>query len=180
MSQLVLLEEERPDLGTVGAGKAGSVLSISLWQPWATLVAIGAKRIETRSWPLSHRGILAVHATQKFDPECRALCREEPFRSCLAAAGYESADSLPRGAVVALVNVTRCRATSRPAFLPGGDETFHWVSRLSVQERAFGNYSPDRYGWDLELVQTIEPPIPATGGQRLWGWKPPAGFEVPR
>lgn len=31
-------------------------MAISLWQPWATLMAIGAKTIETRSWSTRHRG----------------------------------------------------------------------------------------------------------------------------
>jgi hypothetical protein len=35
---------------------------LTLTQPWATLVAIGAKRIETRSWPTRYRGLLAIHA----------------------------------------------------------------------------------------------------------------------
>jgi hypothetical protein len=33
---------------------------LTLAQPWATLVAIGAKKIETRSWPTNYRGPLAI------------------------------------------------------------------------------------------------------------------------
>jgi activating signal cointegrator 1 len=40
--------------------------AITLTQPWATLVAIGAKRIETRSWPTNYRGPLAIHAAKGF------------------------------------------------------------------------------------------------------------------
>lgn len=38
---------------------------ISLHQPWASLIALGAKRIETRSWDTSYRGPLAIHAAKK-------------------------------------------------------------------------------------------------------------------
>lgn len=38
--------------------------AITLTQPWATLVAIGAKRIETRSWATRYRGPLAIHAAK--------------------------------------------------------------------------------------------------------------------
>ncbi len=38
--------------------------AITLHQPWATLVAVGAKRIETRSWATSYRGPLAIHAAR--------------------------------------------------------------------------------------------------------------------
>jgi activating signal cointegrator 1 len=39
--------------------------AITLWQPWASLVALGVKTIETRSWQTSHRGPLAIHAAAK-------------------------------------------------------------------------------------------------------------------
>ena len=44
--------------GLLVAGVAGgaAVKALSLTQPWATLVAMGAKRIETRSWATSYRG----------------------------------------------------------------------------------------------------------------------------
>ena len=35
---------------------------ISLWEPWATLLATGQKRIETRSWSTDYRGPVAIHA----------------------------------------------------------------------------------------------------------------------
>lgn len=36
--------------------------ALTLWQPWASLVALGVKSIETRSWSTSYRGQLAIHA----------------------------------------------------------------------------------------------------------------------
>ncbi len=36
--------------------------ALSLHQPWASLIAIGAKRVETRHWTTSYRGPLAIHA----------------------------------------------------------------------------------------------------------------------
>lgn len=38
--------------------------ALSLWQPWATLIAIGAKTIETRSWGTRYRGRIAIHAAK--------------------------------------------------------------------------------------------------------------------
>ena len=46
-----------------------AVKVLTLTQPWATLVAIGAKKIETRSWSASYRGPLAIHAA------ARAACQ---------------------------------------------------------------------------------------------------------
>lgn len=38
---------------------------LSLWQPWATLIALGVKTIETRSWLLNYRGFIAVHSARR-------------------------------------------------------------------------------------------------------------------
>lgn len=42
-----------------------SIPVLSLWQPWATLVALGVKTIETRSWSTHYRGPLAIHAAAR-------------------------------------------------------------------------------------------------------------------
>ncbi len=36
--------------------------AITVWQPWASLLAIGAKQYETRSWATKYRGPIAIHA----------------------------------------------------------------------------------------------------------------------
>lgn len=41
--------------------------AITLWQLWASLLACGAKKYETRSWATSYRGPIAIHAAKK-DP----------------------------------------------------------------------------------------------------------------
>lgn len=51
--------------------------ALTLHQPWASLIAVGAKTIETRSWSTSHRGALAIHAG-KHRPECTQW-EEGPF-----------------------------------------------------------------------------------------------------
>ena len=44
---------------------------LSLIQPWATLVAIGAKKVETRSWKTPYRGWLAIHASKAFPKDAQ-------------------------------------------------------------------------------------------------------------
>ena len=46
--------------------------TLTLLQPWAMLVALEAKRIETRSWGTWYRGPLAIHADKRM-PKA-ALC----------------------------------------------------------------------------------------------------------
>lgn len=160
--------------------------ALSLLQPWASLVAIGAKRIETRSWSTRYRGPLAIHASAGFPPTCRKLCAEEPFRTVLLGAGLPiwrplggaieldpplpDWNALPRGQVLAVVTVADCLPTS-PTF---GSYPFlpEWLDELSDQERAFGNYEEGRWGWHLEDVHRLEPPVPAKGARGLWNWEP--------
>ncbi len=39
--------------------------TLTIWEPWATLIAQGRKQIENRSWSTTHRGTLAIHAGRK-------------------------------------------------------------------------------------------------------------------
>lgn len=39
--------------------------AITLWQPWASLIAVGAKTIETRGRQTHYRGPLAIHAATR-------------------------------------------------------------------------------------------------------------------
>jgi len=59
--------------------------AITLYQPWATLVALGKKKIETRSWKTDYRGPLAIHVAKKFTGEQRMLCRwaKQPLSDAL-------------------------------------------------------------------------------------------------
>jgi len=150
------------------------VRAITLTQPWATLVAIGAKRIETRSWATDYRGPLAIHAGMGLGPAGGVsglldLVTAEPFAAALAAAGIRRIDQLPRGAIVAVAEVADCVGTLS---LSG---TLFWSTpqgrawpTLTDQERAFGDYSLNRYGWMLSDVRPLATPIPYRGMLGLW------------
>jgi hypothetical protein len=135
--------------------------ALTLTQPWATLVAIGAKRIETRSWYTLYRGPLAIHAAKGMPDWAMDICQEEPFRTVLRAAGIFGVCDLPRGAVL---------ATCRLATVKQTDLLTSAIARLPEQELVFGDFSTGRYGWILDSVQSLPQPIRATGAQRLWNW----------
>lgn len=132
--------------------------AITLTQPWASLVAKGAKRIETRSWRTRYRGPLAIHAAKALPRPVRDLCEGEPLRSALASAGMTDVELLPRGAVIALCRVTHCRRTEECA--------------PPEPESLFGNYSPGRFAWLLAGVRPLDQPIPARGQLGLWNTGP--------
>jgi hypothetical protein len=127
---------------------------ISLWQPWASLIALGAKRIETRVWPTDHRGPIAIHAAKHFTDEEKALCEREPFKSVLEAAGI-TAETMPTGVVVAVADVADCIQFTE-GFDPGEPERF------------FGDFSPGRFGFKLENVRRLAEPVDCAGAQRVF------------
>lgn len=129
--------------------------AISLWQPWATLVAIGAKRFETRSWRPKYRGLLAIHAAKRMDVLLKEYCLQDPFYLELREAGYEISN-LPLGAIVAVVKLIDIQPVNKIR------------DSLRFNEKAFGNYADGRYAWQLELVKRLEKPIPMNGAQALF------------
>jgi activating signal cointegrator 1 len=132
----------------------------SLWQPWATLVALGEKRIETRSRPMKYRGPLAIHAaltTKGFDlltGDCdgkqegdwrygyigdwqASYCfrtGDEGTRGDAEMVNLEDGGhvALPLGAVVAKANMTECLHITawNPTPMMLGETLPRWAARL--------------------------------------------------
>ena len=154
---------------------------LSLWQPWASAIALGSKRIETRSWPTNYRGPLAIHASKRWT-------REEQELNCYyywcAALGTRMAqrdtiwDKMPLGCVVATCDLVDCRPTGsfrldeieherRSPLIDelGALHSYTWTERL------MGNFELGRFGWVLDNIKPLAEPIPFKGAQGL--------FEVP-
>lgn len=145
--------------------------ALSLTQPWATLVAIGAKRIETRSWVTPYRGEVAIHAAKKWTADDRYACWDEPIRSALAPTNlvdFGSYDDLPLdaierfrlplGAIVAVAALVQIDST----------DSLSRARWMSERELAFGDYSDGRYGWLLGCALPLREPIPCRGALGLW------------
>lgn len=140
--------------------------AITLHQPWASLVMIGRKLYETRSWPTPYRGVLAIHAGKTLPDYALDFCAE--FDGELTAAGIPDATELPLGVVLGCVRLTGCIRT---------DDGF--ARTLPAHAKAWGNWEPGRYAWRLEGPSPYGKPIPARGLQGLWDWTPP-GYPVDR
>jgi hypothetical protein len=150
---------------------------LSLWQPWASLIAVGAKLIETRSWSTSHRGPVAIHAAALWGHKQYQLCHSGVFYRALSAGGAFVPDMrtprrrppfcLPLGCIVAVAKVVDCfqiTPMSRP---------------LDDRELAFGNYETGRYGWELSDIVRLERPIPFKGRQGLFTLPPDVVGQLP-
>lgn len=135
---------------------------LSLWQPWATLMAIGVKTIETRSWPTSYRGLVAIQASKNWDKSRAAMCLTEPFRSalfqrCAVEAYYRSGNALPLGSILCVVNLDDCVPTERLEGEP-----------VAERERAFGDYRPGRFGWLTSCRRELVAPVSFRAHQGLF------------
>lgn len=143
-----------------------TIKAITLWQPWATLVAFGLKTIETRRWGTEYRGPLAIHAARAISEAGLALLhQDERTRELMAAAGYASLEAMPRGCVVAtgeLLAVVRLGM-----FNPT------WIETALPREAAWGDFRSGRYAWRLGEMRRLPEPIGVRGERGLWDWTRP-------
>jgi hypothetical protein len=130
--------------------------AISLWEPWATAIAIGAKTIETRHWPTRYRGPLAIHAA-KYAAEASFILTPA-VKPAFETAGITKISDLSFGKIVATCCLVGCVRT---------EDLSGKVPRL---EYALGNYGTGRFGWILKDVVRLPEPILAKGSQGFWEW----------
>ena len=128
--------------------------AITIRQPWAQLIALEEKKIETRSWMTRYRGPVAIHA---------GLMKAQP--DVLTRDGRRLADELikdipkplPHGAILAVANLVDVVPLSK-----------EYVEQLTLQERTFGDYRPGRFAWVLDDIRPLSRPIEWRGQQGLW------------
>ena len=128
----------------------GAMKALTLWQPWATAITHGGKRLENRGWPppasiLGKR--IAIHAGKTNDHRALAVLRSE---------GKLPACDIPTGCIVATCIV-------QGYVTPGGDTPIppgqvYWYS--------------GPFAWILTDVQTLLEAIPCRGMQGLWDVPP--------
>lgn len=121
--------------------------ALTIRQPWAQLIACGAKNIENRDWPTRYRGRIAIHSSAALHgSDVRAACdtmrRFIPrFSSRIFTA---EAKTYPLGAIIAIAYLSDCvQSCDSPWF--------------------FGPY-----GFVLENVRKLANPIPCKGALGLW------------
>lgn len=121
--------------------------ALTVCQPYAELIASGAKRVENREWSTSYRGPLLIHAGKS------TAWLEDPKRP---------PEGMVFGAVVAVATVVAC--------LPKGagtrTERAQWGptwADLYDHEHAHGTWC-----WVLEGVVRLRQPVPWRGAQGLW------------
>ena len=152
---------------------------ISLLQPWASLVVLGHKKIETRSWNTKYRGELLIHAS--VGKKYKSIPADDPlykyYHLLFAYSKIPPIEQLPYGAIIGKVNLidtyTSEELNSTQGFSNGKNEWTIHPEFGGGNELVFGDYSPNRYGWLLSDPVLFDKPIPAKGQLGIWNWEFP-------
>jgi len=123
--------------------------AISLWQPYASFIAIGVKPYETRHWRPPDKYVgerIGIHAAKR---SVGKLDREWWHR----VAGADAL--LPTGAIV-------CTAVLREVL---------WSQDVAWDE--YGNYAAGRFCWHMTDVEALPQPLPYRGRQGFFEWVQP-------
>lgn len=145
--------------------------AITIWQPWASLIAAGAKPYEFRRWPAPRSLVgkrVAIHAgARKVRPAevqelILCLTREEGRGTGLKVGpAMDVLDrhwhSLPLASVLCIATLGQPRKAS--AIFAGegdSDRIDHHV-----------------WAWPLTDIRLLEPFEPARGAQGWWNWRAP-------
>lgn len=140
-------------------GHRTPIRTLSIWQPWASLVAAGVKRHETRHWSTDYRGIIAIHAAKTVDTA------GAPDLLCQHVLGEFWPKTVPTGAGVAIGELTACEPSERVA------------DHLTPADRAAGNFTRGRFAWRIDRIRRLKTPIPLLGRQGLFHWTPDDDVE---
>lgn len=166
--------------------------AISLHQPWASLVALGIKKYETRSWSTKFRGRLLICSAKKAytsDSTIDGLLVSNRTNDICQLSGLglfheitlDFLDChLPLGKVLCVVDLVNCwemksypkhgkyynsRNEGIVTLHPGREIMIETVPEL---EQLCGDWQTGRYAWELANLMPLPEPIPIKGKQGLW------------
>ncbi len=154
---------------------ADPMYAITLHQPWASLIALGLKTVETRSWPAPQRLVgqrIAIHAGKRVVRQPGAAIERE----LRARLGHDWRLIIPTGAVLAsavLAGMARV-AHVDPLIGHAVHDLITEVSCAVGTRRTpidpWGDFSAGRWLWFLADVEALPDPVSAMGRQSFWRW----------
>lgn len=128
------------------------VRALSIWRPWAGLIAARIKPVENRPWSSPYRGELWVHAASKWDGEgCRRFFDHRGIDPELACSW--DPDAHPGGIVAVAELAEVCTASANAGEVVCGCGP--WAARGQNHLR-------------LEQVIALPAPVPCRGQLGLW------------
>lgn len=149
---------------------------LSIQQPFASLIMLGHKKIETRSFATKIRGEILIHAS--LGKLYKKIPATDPFwqhyHHLFAENKIEAIEKLPAGAIIGKVELV----TTSILCPPYKDNISHYGiyynehgASFTEQELAFGDYTPGRFGWLLANPIIFDKPISAKGQLGFWNYE---------
>lgn len=149
----------------------GPLPALTIWQPWASFLALGLTPFETRSWPPPGKLIgerIALHAAARpVGPDTRKWAERA------------GAPLLPLGQVIATA-VLAAAYRLGPDTTGSGQHRVHArigpfsARRDLIKADQFGNFTPGRWVWYFTGPERLTPPAFARGDRGIWQWDPTA------
>ena len=156
--------------------------TLTIMQPYASLLANGKKRFETRYRRTSKRGLVAIHAGRgQYAPPTDEAQEKyfELIRQSKELTGI-SFPCLPRGYIVGVAQLVACEyiidANEERAILTDKRNPESGVMEIRGEELQFGDFRKGRYAWIFENFFAAPDPIAALGKQGWWKTEVPDGW----
>jgi hypothetical protein len=134
--------------------------ALTIYQPWASLIALGLKGTETRGRGTRYRGPLVIHAGLRWDAELERLYYT--IRGYLAGLGGANLPRLPLPLGAALAVSEVIDSIEVTVGNQGNQGMF------TESDRVLGDCSVGRHVIVLGKPRPLRTPIPCRGAQGLW------------
>jgi hypothetical protein len=138
--------------------------SISVWNPFATLLVKGFKVFETRSWPPPASLIgqrIGIASTKTIRPEQRAYLSDENFQAYYDRLGLPgSIEEMSNGYMLGTVQLDSFEIM-----------TEEFMEDVSGEEQMYGHWAVGNYAWRVIKPKEFAHPIPVRGAQGIYDWK---------
>lgn len=122
---------------------------LTIRQPWASLIMLGYKRFEFRSWRTNYRGGLLIHAGKGIDKEAaKRLEKHLP-------------KDLPFGKILGSVEIVDCIKC---------DDKFGKMCQKEQKDIYVKTTFEEMYAWELANIQMLDNPIEVKGKLGLWDY----------
>lgn len=149
---------------------------ITVWQPWASLIAIGAKPYEFRGWAAPaavHQKRIGIHAgkrkvklaevskliEQLLGPMAWETCLRPDLTLPLLQRAFVEPDILPRSAILCT------------AILGEPLNAMDIVHEFGGPVNDSGRDEHANFAWPMTDIEQLLPPIEAQGMQGLWNYE---------
>ena len=134
---------------------------ISVWNPYASLLAHGFKLNETRGFPAPKRLIgqrIGIASTKSIKPEQRAAFKDPVFARYYFETNLpRDIEELPNGFLLGTVLLHSCD--------PITEEDLEDVTE---EEQVYGWWKPGRFAWRCRDHEAFGEPVPVKGAQGIW------------